>query len=55
MGAGKGPFKAWPTVIGGRYGLGSAEFTPTMAKAVFDELKKIPPKSEFVVGVRPTT
>jgi pyruvate-ferredoxin/flavodoxin oxidoreductase len=50
MGAGKTPFKAWPTVIGGRYGLGSAEFTPTMAKAVFDELKKAAPKVEFIVG-----
>jgi pyruvate-ferredoxin/flavodoxin oxidoreductase len=26
------------TVIGGRYGLGSKEFTPTMAKAVYDHL-----------------
>jgi pyruvate-ferredoxin/flavodoxin oxidoreductase len=26
------------TVIGGRYGLGSKEFTPAMARAVFDEL-----------------
>ena len=45
-----GPFKTWPTVIGGRYGLGSAEFTPTMAKAVFDELKKDAPKHEFIIG-----
>jgi pyruvate-ferredoxin/flavodoxin oxidoreductase len=50
MGAGKASFKAWPTVIGGRYGLGSAEFTPTMAKAVFDELKKASPKNHFSVG-----
>jgi len=50
MGAGKGPFKAWPTVIGGRYGLGSAEFTPTMAKAVYDELSKPAPKNHFCVG-----
>ena len=27
-------------VIGGRYGLGSKEFTPAMVKAVFDELAK---------------
>ena len=51
MGAGQGPFKAWPTVIGGRYGLGSAEFTPTMAKAVLDELKKSAPKNHFAVGI----
>ena len=51
MGAHESPFKAWPTVIGGRYGLGSAEFTPTMAKAVLDELKKPSPKNHFAVGV----
>ncbi|MGA2545329.1 MAG: pyruvate:ferredoxin (flavodoxin) oxidoreductase [Rectinemataceae bacterium] len=51
MGAHQSPFKAWPTVIGGRYGLGSAEFTPTMAKAVLDELKKPQPKNHFAVGV----
>src|SRR5208282_2687003 len=51
MGAHQSPFKAWPTVIGGRYGLGSAEFTPTMAKAVLDELKKPGPKNHFAVGV----
>ena len=28
-----------PMVIGGRYGLSSKDFTPAMAKAVFDELK----------------
>ena len=48
------PFKAWPTVIGGRYGLGSAEFTPTMAKAVLDELKKPSPKNHFAVGITTT-
>jgi len=50
MGAGTSSFKSWPTVIGGRYGLGSAEFTPTMAKAVLDELKKPQPKNHFCVG-----
>ena len=50
MAAGKAAFKAWPVVIGGRYGLGSAEFTPTMAKAVFDELKSKAPKNHFCVG-----
>jgi len=51
MGAKQAPFKGWPTVIGGRYGLGSAEFTPTMAKAVLDELKKDAPKNHFTVGI----
>ncbi len=38
-------------VIGGRYGLSSKEFTPAMAKAVLDELKKESPKNHFVVGI----
>jgi pyruvate-ferredoxin/flavodoxin oxidoreductase len=42
---------AAPRVIGGRYGLSSKEFTPTMAKAVFDELKKPQPKRHFTVGI----
>ena len=33
------------TVIGGRYGLSSKDFTPAMAKGVFDELKKAMPKT----------
>ncbi|MBF0563197.1 MAG: pyruvate:ferredoxin (flavodoxin) oxidoreductase, partial [Alphaproteobacteria bacterium] len=40
-----------PVVIGGRYGLSSKEFTPTMAKAVFDELSKPHPKRRFTVGI----
>lgn len=38
-------------VIGGRYGLGSKEFTPAMVKAVFDELAKHAPKRVFTVGI----
>ena len=38
-------------VIGGRYGLGSKEFTPAMVKAVFDELAKDSPKHDFTVGI----
>ncbi len=37
--------------IGGRYGLGSKEFTPAMAKAVFDELTLDSPKRRFTVGI----
>src|SRR5690606_20640386 len=33
-----------PNVIGGRYGLSSKEFTPSMAERVFDELAKESPK-----------
>ena len=39
------------TVIGGRYGLGSKEFTPAMVKAVFDELASDTPKRHFTVGI----
>ena len=38
-------------VIGGRYGLGSKEFTPAMVKAVFDELDRPSPKRHFTVGI----
>ncbi len=40
-----------PDVIGGRYGLSSKEFTPAMAKAVWDESKKERPKRHFTVGI----
>ena len=40
-----------PTVIGGRYGLSSKEFTPAMVKATLDELKKAAPKNHFTVGI----
>ncbi len=42
---------AAPVVIGGRYGLASKEFTPAMAKAVLDELKKDAPKNHFTIGI----
>ncbi len=48
---GYAPFKSMPAMIGGRYGLSSKEFTPAMAKAVFDELKKASPKKHFTVGI----
>ncbi len=40
-----------PVVVGGRYGLGSKEFTPGMAKSVLDNLKARPPKNHFTVGI----
>lgn len=40
-----------PMVIGGRYGLSSKEFTPAMAKAVFDELGRDRPKRRFTIGI----
>ncbi len=42
---------AAPLVVGGRYGIGSKEFTPAMAKAVFDNLSLDRPKAGFTVGI----
>jgi pyruvate-ferredoxin/flavodoxin oxidoreductase len=49
--AGKTPFSHCPEVLGGRYGLGSKEFTPAMVKATFENLsgKKI---ASFIVGIK---
>jgi pyruvate-ferredoxin/flavodoxin oxidoreductase len=47
----QGGIKKLPRLIGGRYGLSSKEFTPAMAQAVFDELKKTNPKNHFTVGI----
>lgn len=38
-------------VIGGRYGLSSKEFNPSMVKAIFDEMAKENPKQEFTIGI----
>ncbi|MFZ5974633.1 MAG: pyruvate:ferredoxin (flavodoxin) oxidoreductase [Bacillota bacterium] len=38
-------------VYGGRYGLGSKEFTPSMVKAVFDNLASVEPKNHFTIGI----
>lgn len=40
-----------PLIVGGRYGLGSKEFSPAMVKAVFDNLKSARPKNGFTVGI----
>jgi pyruvate-ferredoxin/flavodoxin oxidoreductase len=44
-------FKEYPKIVGGRYGLGSSEFTPAMIKGVFDELAKDKPKNHFMAGI----
>ncbi|MGD0540683.1 MAG: pyruvate:ferredoxin (flavodoxin) oxidoreductase, partial [Tepidisphaeraceae bacterium] len=49
--AGSSRFAKQPMVIGGRYGLGSHEFTPAMVKAAFDELNQAHPKPHFTVGI----
>ena len=37
--------------MGGRYGLGSKDFTPGMAKAVYDNMMALQPKNHFTVGI----
>ncbi len=51
--ANDGRFKParFPVIVGGRYGLGSGEFNPGMAKAVLDNLKASEPKNHFTVGI----
>ena len=49
-------FEGWqgekmPTIVGGRYGLSSKEFTPAMVKAVYDNLAAPRPKNHFTVGI----
>ncbi len=51
MASGKFKFNGYPVIVGGRYGLGSKEFNPAMAKAVLDNLKAKNPKNKFVVGI----
>ena len=41
----------YPTIVGGRYGLGSAEFNAGMCKAVLDNLKQEKPKNHFTIGI----
>ena len=44
-------FDGYPLIIGGRYALGSKEFTPACVKAVFDNLDAAKPKNKFTVGI----
>ncbi|MEI6647210.1 MAG: pyruvate:ferredoxin (flavodoxin) oxidoreductase, partial [bacterium] len=43
--------KSWIPTFGGRYGLGSKEFTPAMVKSVFDNAKSAKPMNHFCVGI----
>ena len=38
-------------VVGGRYGLGSKEFTPSMVLAVYKNLESKTPKNHFTIGI----
>ena len=40
-----------PVIVGGRYGLGSKEFTPAHIAAVFANMKLSSPKNQFTVGI----
>ena len=40
-----------PMIIGGRYGLGSKDVTPTDIKTVFDNLTSENPKNNFTLGI----
>ncbi len=51
MADGQCQFDGYPIIVGGRYGLGSKEFTPAMVKAVYDNLDAAKPKDGFTVGI----
>ena len=51
MAEGQSRFGVPPRIVGGRYGLGSKEFTPAMAKAVLDDLAAPRPRQHFTVGI----
>lgn len=38
-------------VLGGRYGLGGKDFTPTMCLAIFKNMESATPKNKFTVGI----
>ncbi len=46
-----GKLTSLPKIYGGRYGLSSKEFTPAMAKAVFDNAVSAAPINGFTVGI----
>lgn len=43
--------KTFPKIVGGRYGLSSKEFTPSMVNAIFNNLKQDFPKNNFTIGI----
>ena len=40
-----------PLIVGGRYGLGSADITPSHIISVYDNLELNEPKDHFTVGI----
>ncbi len=49
--SGDAGLKTMPSIVGGRYGLASHEFTPAMVRSVFDNLALDRPKNHFTVGI----
>lgn len=49
--AGKAPFKQWPVIVGGRFGLGSKDTTPAQIISVYNNLEMNEPKNKFTVGI----
>lgn len=48
---GWGNLNGMPRIIGGRYGLSSKEFTPSMIKGIFDHLLENTLKNHFTIGI----
>jgi len=51
MKQGYGALKVPPTIVGGRYGLSSKEFTPAMVQAVYENLAAKQAKNHFTIGI----
>ena len=49
--AGKAPFKNWPIIVGGRFGLGSKDTMPSQIISVYNNLEMNEPKNKFTVGI----
>jgi pyruvate-ferredoxin/flavodoxin oxidoreductase len=47
----KAPFTKWPVIVGGRYGLGSKDTTPSQMIAVYNNLEMNEPKNKFTIGI----
>ena len=47
----KAKFPTTPLITGGRYGIGSKDFTPSDVKSIFDNLAEKSPKVHFTVGI----
>jgi len=48
---GWGELAEMPKVVGGRYGLSSKDFTPSMVIAIYENLAQEKPKNHFTIGI----